>query len=422
MKEKIQDLGPTIEIMKEYAKAFIKWVLISSVTGVICGFVGTAFHSAIGFATDTRSAHPWILFLLPVAGLIINFIYQSQHMEKDADTNLVIKSIRAEGAIPFKLTYSIFIGTILTHLFGGSAGREGAALQIGGGIGAAVGRKMKLNERDLRLITMCGMSAVFSALFSTPITATIFSIEVITVGLFQYSALVPCLMAAVIATGVAGLFHGEGTSYTIAEYPVLNPTSFVKVMILGILCALLSMLFCKIMHFTAHKLGELIKNRYLRVFAGGCIIIGLTLLVGNQDYNGAGSDIIDQAIAGNVAWYAFLLKMLFTAITLGSGYKGGEIVPTFFIGATFGCVVGPLIGLPASFSAAICMVGMFCGVVNCPISSILLGIELFSSQSLILFAAVCAISYMMSGSSGLYTGQKIAYSKIEPKFIDRNVH
>lgn len=409
------------EEIRNYALFFLKWLIISSFIGIICGIVGTIFFHAIKIATQIRTNYFYIIFLLPIAGLLINFIYEIQNMKKGMDTNLVIKSIREEGEIPFKLSYTIFSATFLTHLFGGSAGREGAALQIGGGIGAALGHKLKLNDREIKMITMCGMSAVFSALFGTPITATVFSIEVITVGLFHYSALFPCLIAATIANGVAIFFHAVEPAYHITQYPSINIVNIIKISLIGFLCAMLAVVFCKVMHITAKKSAQYIKNRYIRIFIGGCVIVLLTIIIGNQDYNGAGGAVIEAAIEGRTVPYAFLLKILFTAITLGFGYKGGEIVPTLFIGSTFGCFIGPYLGLPASFTAAVCMIAMFCAVVNCPMSSLMLAIELFGSENLLLFAVALAISFLLSGYTGLYTGQKIAYSKFEPTFIDRHV-
>ena len=264
-------------------------------------------------------------------------------------------------------------------------------------------------------MTMCGMSAVFSALFGTPLTATIFSMEVISVGIFQYSAFMPCLIASLISYGISKLLRVPEESYFLSVSPDLNFENCLRVILLAILLAILSILFCVVMHKTGALAKSKIKNAYFRAFLGGILILILTLLLGNQNYNGAGAAMIEQAIEGNANWYDFLLKLCFTAITLGFGFKGGEIVPSFFIGSTFGAFIAPFLGLPAPFCAAAGMIGVFCGAVNCPIASIILSIELFGSDNLLLFAIICSISYLLSGSFSLYSSQEIRYSKLRPE-------
>ncbi|MBE5922336.1 MAG: chloride channel protein [Lachnospiraceae bacterium] len=404
--------------MKVYFLVFLKWLFFAGITGTICGLVGTAFYYCVVTANQLRGAHPYLLYFLPVAGLVIIIFYHLLHMDKDRGTNLVISSIRSKEKVPLRMMVLIFFSTTLTHLFGGSAGREGAALQIGGSIGSYVGERFKLDEKDMHMITMCGMSAVFAALFGTPLTAAIFSIEVISVGIMYYSALFPCLTASLVAFGIAQAFKVKAEHYTILAAPNLHAGSALQVAVLGVVCALVSMLFCICMHKASHLFQEKLKNPYIRVLVGAGMIILLTLLVGNQDYNGAGSAVIERAMEGEVLPWAFLLKIAFTAITLSVGFKGGEIVPTFFVGATLGCVIAPMLGLPASFGAALGLVGLFCGVVNCPITSMILSVELFGSEHLLLFAIICTVSYMLSGTYSLYSSQKIVYSKIKAKYIN----
>ena len=354
---------------------------------------------------------------MPAAGIVIAFIYRYTHMER-AGTNAVIDSIHLGERIPLALVPVIFASTVLTHLCGGSAGREGAALQIGGGIGWSMGRVFRLDDKDMRLATLCGMSALFSALFGTPLTATIFALEVISVGVVYYSGLVPCLTAALTAFGVTRLFDIAPTQFAI-EAPALSADLLWRVAVLGIACALLSIVFCVVMHKSEHFIAKTIKNPYLRAAAGGFAIIALTYICGTTDYNGAGTAVIARAITeGEAKPAAFALKLLFTAVTLGCGFRGGEMVPTFFIGATLGCVLGPLLGIPAGFAAAIGLVALFCGAVNCPVASVILAVELFGSGGIVYFAVACAISYMLSGYTGLYSSQKIMYSKLRAEFID----
>ena len=402
-----------------YFWAFIKWLLIAIVTGVIGGIVGGVFILSVSYATTMRESHAWLLWLLPVGGVIIAALYKVTKMEAK-NTNAIIDSVHLGENVPAMLAPVIFIATVITHLCGGSAGREGAALQIGGGLGSNIGRLFGLDEKDIRLATLCGMSAVFSALFGTPLTATLFALEVISVGVFYYSGLVPCLVSSVVAFGVTMLMGISPTRFIIVMLP-LTANLIWRVAILAVICAAVSSLFCVAMHAAEYYIEKWLPNTSLRAAAGGAVLIALTLLVGSTDYNGTGMNVIKAALEhGSAHPMAFLLKILFTAITLSCGFRGGEEVPTFFIGATLGCVVGPLLGIPAGFSAAVGLIAVFCGAVNCPIASLALSIELFGSTELMYFALACGISYMLSGYFGLYRSQKILYSKTRAEFIDIN--
>lgn len=401
----------------KFLRVFAKWLLIASVTGAAGGLIGAAFHLSVDGVNALRESFPKLLWLLPVIGVVIAFIYRFTHLESEG-TNAVIDSIHLGERIPLGLVPVIFASTVLTHLGGGSAGREGAALQIGGGLGWSMGRLFRLDEKDMRLATLCGMSALFSALFGTPLTATIFALEVISVGVVYYSGLVPCLTAALAAFGVTRLFDIAPTRFAV-EAPALSPDILWRVAVLGVACAVMSIVFCETMHRSERLISRSVKNPYLRAAAGGLVIIALTYICGSTDYNGAGTAVISRAIAdGQAEPAAFLLKLVFTAITLGCGFRGGEVVPTFFIGATLGCVLGPILGIPAGFAAAVGLVALFCGAVNCPVASVILSVELFGSGGTVLFAVACAISYMLSGYTGLYSSQKIMYSKLRAEFID----
>ena len=401
----------------ETTVTFFKWLLIAFITGAVGGAVGSMFHVSVQWASQLRGLYPWLLWGLPVGGLLIAAMYRISRMQNE-NTNAIIDSIHFGDDVPLLLVPCIYFATVMTHLFGGSAGREGAALQIGGSLGCYIGRVAHLDAKDMRIATLCGMSAVFSALFGTPLTATVFALEVISVGVFYYSALVPCTVAAVTAYGVAHVCGIAPTRFAVAA-AVLEPMMLLRVAGLAILCSIMSILFCITMHGTEHALVRRIPNDYLRIALGGAVIVGLTFLVGSTDYNGAGMEIISAAIEqGRAAPEAFFLKLLFTAITIGCGFKGGEVVPTFFIGATLGCVAGPLLGIPAGFAAALGLVCVFCGAVNCPLASIILSIELFGAGSLIYFALGCGVAYMLSGYFGLYSSQKILYSKLRAEFID----
>ena len=409
-REKLKEAGV-------FYKVFIKWLIISVLIGAVGGLIGSGFYKSIALVTAVRENNPWLIWLLPAGGLLIVWIYHISHTEGE-NTNDIIQSVLAGNKIDILLLPVIFVSTVITHLLGGSAGREGAALQIGGSLGHNTGKLLKLDDTEECLATMTGMSAVFSALFGTPVTATVFALEVCNVGIFHYSGLLPCGIAALTAYWITDLLSIEPTHFVISAMPV-EPSMILRVCVLAILCAVLSVIFCEFMHLSGKAAAKWVKNEYLRAFFGGVLLIVFTLLVGNYDYNGGGVGIIARAIyEGEAKPAAFLLKMLFTAVTLSAGFKGGEIVPTFFVGAAFGCVVGPLLGVPAQFAAAVCLVGTFCGAVNCPLASVILSIELFGSESIIYFAVVCFISYMLSGYSGLYSEQKIVYSKLKAEYIN----
>ena len=269
---------------------------------------------------------------------------------------------------------------------------------------------------------MCGMSAAFSALFGTPMAAAIFPLEVVSVGIMHYSALVPCVISALVAHGLALHFQIAPPSFAILDIPEFGISSAVTVTVLAVLCALVSILFCISLHYSEAIYRKFIKNPYLRAAAGGCIIILLTLLVGNQDYNGTGVNIISKCFDGTVAPEAFLLKIIFTALTLGAGFKGGEIVPTFFIGASFGCLFGTLTGFSPTLCAAIGMAAIFCGVTNSPITSLLISFEMFGFAAMPFLLLAIAFSYMLSGYYGLYRSHKIMYSKFKTSYINKQTH
>lgn len=405
---------------KNYVKTFIKWVIFAGITGFIGGIIGTLFHVSVERATEFRVMNSWILYFLPVGGIAIAVLYKLFNMSDSTGTNQIINSIRTEDHVPFVLAPLIFISTVITHLLGGSAGREGAALQLGGSIGSFAGRIFHLDNKDMHLIVLCGMSGVFSALFGTPLTATLFAMEVISIGVIYYSSLVPCLVSSLVAYGVSLYFGIEPVHYVLSYIPALNVGTIAATVVLAAMCAVLSIIFCVSMHKTEHFMEHKIPNNYIRGLAGGLIIVILTVFLKTGDYNGAGMNIVENAINGIVKPEAFLLKIIFTAITISAGFKGGEIVPTFFIGSTFGCFVGGMLGLNPGFSAAIGLVSLFCGVVNAPIASIILSLELFGAEGLLLFAIACSVSYMLSGYYGLYSSQKIVYSKLKAEFININ--
>ena len=400
-----------------FVRAFVKWLALAAVTGAAGGLAGSAFYLAVASATELRAASPWLLWLLPAAGAAIALLYRFTKLD-GLGTDTVIDAIHEGRGIKILLVPVIFVSTAATHLFGGSAGREGAALQIGGGLGQNIARLFRLDDKDTRLATLCGMSALFSALFGTPLTATIFALEVISVGEIYYAGLVPCLASSLAAFGLTRLFGIAPTRIEVAA-PAQTADMLWRVALLGLAAALMSVILCETMHRSERALKRLVPNGVLRAVLGGCAVIALTYIAGTTDYNGAGGEVIAAAIErGEARPWDFALKLVFTAVTLSSGFKGGEMVPTFFIGATLGCALGPLLGIPAGFAAAAGLAALFCGAVNCPVASVILAIELFGSGGAVYFAVAIAVAYMLSGYSGLYRSQKIIYSKLKAEYID----
>lgn len=406
---------------ENYLAVFAKWVVIALVTGLVGGAVGVLFHMSVGAATDFREAHPRVMLLLPAAGVLIAWIYHISGSDDDGGTNLIISSIRTKNHVPLRMAPLIFVSTVITHLAGGSAGREGAALQLGGSIGNRIGELFKVKREDIGIAVMCGMSALFSALFGTPLTACFFAMEVISVGVIYYAGLVPCLASSLTAYKLSLVMGAEPTRFNIARYvPDLTAASVARVAFIAVVCAFVSIIFCLMMKYVRVHLENLIENKYLRAAAGGLFIFLMTALLHTTDYNGAGMQVIERAMyEGKASAAAFILKIIFTAVTIGAGFKGGEIVPTMFIGSTLGCVAAPIVGASPQFGAAIGLAALFCSVVNCPVASIFLSLELFGSEGIVLFAVACGVSYMLSGYYGLYSSQKIVYSKLHTKYINK---
>lgn len=405
-----------------YALAFSKWLILSLFAGLICGLAGSFFHKSIEYMTTLRTTYTIIPYFLPAGGLLIVYIYKKLGVYKDKGTNLVLDSISSHKQIPEVMAPLIYIGTVITHLFGGSSGREGAALQMGGCIGVIIGKKLKMSEKDINLLTMCGMSAVFTAMFGTPITATIFSMEVISVGMFHYSAFVPCIIASTTSLMITRFFGLKGETFTVLKQPDIDIWLCGRLILFGICCGIVAIVLCRILYLSHKIFDGLFRNPYVRVFIGGSIVALIIFFTKSQYYCGAGFNIVRDSFNNMVGPEVFIIKMLLTAITLACGYKGGEIVPSLCIGASFGCTIAPLLNLDPAFGAALGMICLFCGVVNCPIAAIMLAMEMFGQHHLLAFAIVSGVSYVFSGCFGLYKSQKILYSKISAEYINTHTH
>jgi len=396
---------------EKYFVIFLKWGLLGLIMGILGGLLGAGFHHALHFVTDLRKDCPWLVLILPLAGLLSVGIYRLFRLRDNRGTNEIIDAVLNGEQVKPLIAPAIFLATTLTHLFGGSAGREGAALQLGGSTGSMLGRLFRLPENERTVLIMSGMSAVFAGLFGTPLTATLFTMEFSSVGTIFSPALLPCYLAAFTASRLSLVMGVHPEGIMLSEPVIFTATTNFHVLVLAIAVGVLGIGMCFLLHEAEHLAAQKLPNPWLRIFLGGCVIAVLTLLVGDHRYNGAGMDMALGAVEGSANWYDFLMKLLFTAMTLAAGFKGGEIVPTFCIGATFGCTLAGLLGLDPGIGAALGLIGLFCCVTNSPIAAIILSVEMFGSTNLYLFAFVCVIAFVISGNWGLYASQIIQFSK-----------
>ena len=394
----------------KFFKRLFKWGGLGLLTGAFGGLVGALFSHTLSFVTDLRTANPWLIFLLPVGGLATVGIYRLFGMRNNRGTNDIIDAILNNRPVKILVAPVIFIATAITHLFGGSAGREGAALQLGGAGASALAKLFRLHGEERTILIMSGMSAVFAGLFGTPLTATLFTMEFESVGTIFSPALLPCYLSAFTASSIAALLGVHPEGMPLDEVFSLNAVTDLKLLVLSIAIGLMGIVMCWVLHFAQHKAEHLFPNAWIRILVGAAILIVMTLLVGSGRYNGAGMEVALEAIEGHANWYDFALKLLFTAVTLAAGFKGGEIVPTFCIGATFGCLLGNLLGLDPGYAAAFGLIGLFCAVTNSPIAAIVLSVEMFGCTNMHVFALVCVIVFVMSGKWGLYSSQIFQFS------------
>lgn len=406
-----------------YATTIVRWLVFAVAMGLLCGLIGTAFDLTLELVSHQFENHRWLIFLLPVVGVAIVWLYKIGKVKKDNGSDMIVHSVREDLKVPYAVAPLVFIGTTLTQLCGGSSGREGAALQMGGAVGTFCGRMLHLKEKNTNILAMCGMAALFSAVFGTPVTASVFAIEMISMGTVYYMAFFPCFVSSVIAYLIATACGVVPAAQKMAEVivPELSLLTLGKVLLLGAIFALLSVLFVSTVHKVEHLAVHYLDNPYLRVIAGGGIVILLTgavwLFTKEFPYNGAGMDGVIAAVAGEATPWDFVFKILFTAFTLGCGFKGGKIVPGFFIGATFGCVAALWLGLPPSFGAALGLVALFSGMTNCPLASLILGIELFGGAGVLYFAMMAAMLYLLAGYYSFYSGREASYSKLQEEYI-----
>ncbi len=394
------------EVNKDQVKHGCFNLVLCLIIGLIAGLVGTAFAFTVTSVTNLRTDFPWLIYLLPLGGILSQLTFK--FLKTDGmGTNQVIQSSEGDSKISFKLAPSIFIATALSHLFGASVGREGAALQLGGGTAVLVSDVFKRDKNDKKLLISAGMSAFFSAVFGTPLAAAFFAVEIAEVGKPRFKRLIYTLVSSVVAFFTAQLLGAHAERFHISNVPSIDIITVLKTVAIAVLCAVVAGVFCFALHHASDLFKKMIPNRYIKVAVGGALIIILTKLIGNTDYNGAGVSVIERVFeTGEVVNGAFLLKIIMTVIAIAAGFRGGEIVPTLFIGATFGAFMAEVIGLPVAFGAAVGMIALFCSVTNCPLASLFLAVEMFSRTGVVYMLIAVVVSFVLSGRFSLYSVQK----------------
>lgn len=422
---------PEIRSFYQYAilKYILKWVCYTIPVAGAVGSLIALFLWLLDSATRFRWMHSWLLYLLPLTGIAIVWAYRKMGKNSEAGNNLVMDEIhKPGGGIPLRMTPFVLFSTVVTHLFGGSAGREGTAVQIGGSVANFIGKMLKLRSADLRILLMTGVAAGFGAVFGTPVAGAIFALEVLTIGRIKYDALLPCLLAAVMADIVCALYGIHHTHYSIRFHQAageggflshINPVILGMSAIAGLAFGLAGFVFAESIHRLKSALSQRIAWPLAIPFIGGLAIIGLSFIPGNTDYlglgvttpDGTGNSIVNAFVPGGVDQFSWLWKLIFTVITLSTGFKGGEVTPLFFIGATLGNVLATWTGMPVDLFAALGFIAVFAGATNTPLACTLMGVELFGGEHVIYFAVACFVSYYFSGHSGIYSSQRIGVSK-----------
>jgi H+/Cl- antiporter ClcA len=413
------------------AKDLLRWMALIFPVAVVTGLLVAFFLWLLDIATAARWQNMWLIFLLPLAGIFISWLYQFAGKNVGAGNNLIMDEIHQPGGgVPARMTPLILFTTVITHLFGGSAGREGTAVQMGGSIAALFSRWYKLHHERKRILLMCGMAAGFSAVFGTPVAGAIFALEVLTIGRIKYDALLPCLFASIIADIACtscGIHH---TAYHIAytdngarlfPHIAFDVLLLIKVAAAGLVFGLISYSFAQVSTIIKSSSTKFIPKKWLIPVVGAVLIVGISYLIGSFDYlglgvtnpNSNGVSIVSSFTAGGAGYFSWFWKLLLTAITLGMGFKGGEVTPLFFIGATLGNILATITGAPIDLFAGLGFIAVFAGATNTPLACTLMGIELFGSENIIYYAVACFIAYYFSGHTGIYSSQRLNVAKID---------
>ncbi len=406
------------QVVREQLSTFLellRWIPITALAGILAGSASALLLVSLNYATALREGHVWLVLLLAPAGFLVGLMYRRFGISVEAGNNLILEETHnPKATIPLRMTPLILIGTFMTHLFGGSAGREGTAIQTGASLADQLAKPFRMKPRDRRILLMVGISAGFASVFGTPLAGAVFGLEVLAIGSVGYDAIAPCFMAAFVADLVTKAWGVHHTIYTVTEVPTINIQRVAFSLVAGAIFGLMALIFARMTHAVSRQARKYIAYPPLRPVVGGLLVTVAVFGLGTSHtlkYLGLGIPTIVASFSSRLPAYDFAAKTLFTAVTLGTGFKGGEVTPLFFIGSTLGNALSHVLPLPSSLLAGMGFVAVFAGAANTPIASTLMAVELFGAEAGAYASIACVISYLFSGHAGIYSAQRLGSSK-----------